>query len=62
MKYVPPGGYGHNNELHPPSKIEKRDSRRVQRLRNGFDLSWLIVILLILIPIIAGVLTNKGIL
>ena len=59
---VPPGGWGHNNELHPLAKIDRRESRRIYRQRNGWDLSWIIVIGIILSVVIAGVLRNKGLL
>ena len=35
---------------------------QVQRQRRGFDISWVIVIGIILLAIIAGVLRNKGLL
>ena len=57
MKHVPPGAWGHNNDLHPPQRID-----RVQRQRRGYDISWLIIVGIILSVIIAGVLHNKGLL
>ncbi len=37
-----------------------RRRSHIQRLREGFDWTWWIVIFLLMIPVIAGVLHNNG--
>ena len=44
------------------NKIRFKRMSRVQRMRRGYDATWLIIIAIILLDIIAGILCKKGLL